>query len=150
MEDVMSMKRTGVIALAGLALGASILAAVPAEAGHSTGTWRYLPYGGYHGYGYRGYGYRGYGYPRYGGYGYGYRGGWNPGAAAAAGVIGGLALGALATAPAYGYGAPVYAAPPPYDYGYGNGYAGDACFYQRQVVYDSWGTPHRRRVLVCP
>lgn len=132
----MSRTRMGAIALAGLALGAGLLAAIPAaEAGARTGTWRYGPYGGYHGYG--GYGYRGYGYR-----------GWNPGAAAAAGVIGGLALGALATAPSYGYGAPVYASPPPYDYGYG--YPGDACFYQRQVVYDSWGNPHRRKVLVCP
>ena len=127
----MSMKHTGAIALAGLALGASLLAAIPAEAGARTGTWRYGPYGGYHGY-----------------HGYGYRGGWNPGAAAAAGVIGGLALGALAAQPSYGYGAPVYASPPPYDYGYG--YPADECFYQRQVVYDSWGNPHRRKVLVCP
>ncbi len=129
----MLMKRTGAVALAGLALGASLLAAIPAEAGARTGTWRYGPYG--HGYGY--------GY----GHGYGYRGGWNPGAAAAAGVIGGLALGALATAPSYGYGAPVYAGPPAYEAGYGYG---DECFYQRQVVYDSWGNPHRRKVLVCP
>jgi hypothetical protein len=47
------------------------------------------------------------------------RGGWNPGAAAAVGVLGGLALGAAVAAPrpAYGYGyapAPVYAPEPVY------------------------------------
>jgi hypothetical protein len=62
-----------------------------------------------------------------GGYGGGYHHhrGFNPGAAAAIGVIGGLALGAaIASQPSYGYGhpvpvygAPVYAAPPVYDDG---------------------------------
>ncbi len=54
---------------------------------------------------------RGYGYRGYGGY-HGYHGGWGWGAPLAAGLIGGLALGALASGPAYGGG---YS---PYGYGY--------------------------------
>ncbi|MGZ5804510.1 MAG: hypothetical protein ACXWKC_17715 [Xanthobacteraceae bacterium] len=48
----------------------------------------------------------------------------NNGAAIAAGVIGGLALGAAATAPYYGspYYAPGYYAAPPVAYGYEYGY----------------------------
>ena len=51
-----------------------------------------------------------------------YGGGW--GGPVAAGVIGGLALGALAGS-AYGYG-PAY-------YGYGR------CYWQNQPAYDAWG-----------
>lgn len=60
------------------------------------------------------------------------RGGW--GGPAAAGIIGGLALGALA-AGAYGgyggYGGPVYAAP-------GYGVYGGRCWIERHRVYDGW------------
>lgn len=70
------------------------------------------------------------------------------GGAIAAGVIGGLALGAIAgsaAANANGYNggyAPAYAAPQPY---YGGG-----CYYQRQPVYDEYGElVGRRRVRVC-
>ncbi|PSC05721.1 hypothetical protein SLNSH_07005 [Alsobacter soli] len=78
---------------------------------------------------------------RHGGYYGGYRHhGWNAGGAAAAGLVGGLALGALATRPAYGYG---YGAYPAYGYGYGG------CYIERQRVYDAWGRPMIRRVRVC-
>jgi hypothetical protein len=64
--------------------------------------------------------YRGYWYP-----GNGWYGGYNDwGGAVAAGVIGGLALGALAGS-AYAYG-PTY-------YGYGG------CYWQNRPAYDSWG-----------
>ena len=66
----------------------------------------------------------------------------------AAGVIGGLALGAIAgsaAANANGYNgayAPAYAAPQPY---YGGG-----CYFQRQPVYDEDGElVGHRRVRVC-
>lgn len=58
----------------------------------------------------RGYGYRGVG--PYGGYRGYHHGGWGWGAPLAAGLIGGLALGALASGPAYG------GAYSPYGYGY--------------------------------
>lgn len=60
--------------------------------------------------------------------------------AIAAGVIGGLALGAIAgsAAPAYGYGYP----PPPPAYG--------GCYLTRQPIYDDYGNFIRyRRVRVC-
>lgn len=89
-------------------------------------------------------GYRG-GY--YGGYRGGYRGGrgWGNGGAAAAGIIGGLALGALA-AGAMDPG-PVYAAPV---YGPGPGYAayGGYCHIQRERYWDGWGW-RVQRVRVC-
>lgn len=90
-----------------------------------------------------------------------------------AGVIGGLALGALAASASrrsyaydsgYGYGyapAPVYGhgygygAAPVYGNGYvqsGYGYRDDRqqCFIQKQVVYDSWGNyAGKRKVRVC-
>jgi hypothetical protein len=72
------------------------------------------------------------------------------GGAIAAGVVGGLALGAIAgsaaanAAPAYGYGyaAPAYAAPAPvYDGG---------CYFTRQATYDPYGNfAGYRRVRVC-
>ena len=69
------------------------------------------------------------------------------GGAIAAGVIGGLALGAIAGSAAanqggYGYGYPAYAAPAPV---YGGG-----CYFTRQPVYDEYGEIiGRRRVRVC-
>jgi len=85
------------------------------------------------------------------------RGGY--GGAVAAGVIGGLAVGALiagATRPAYGYGSG-------YGSGYGYGYGGPTyvadpyyapayprCYRTWQPVYDSWGRyAGERRVKVC-
>ena len=75
-----------------------------------------------------------------------YRGGW--GGPVAAGVIGGLAAGAIigsAARPSYGYG-PAYA--------YGPGYypapAYDPCYRGRRPVYDSWGNfAGYRFVRVC-
>ena len=67
------------------------------------------------------------------------------GGAIAAGVVGGLALGAIAgsaAANSNGYYAPAYAAPRPY---YGGG-----CYLQRQPVYDEDGyVVGHRRVRVC-
>ena len=63
-----------------------------------------------------------------------WRGGY--GAPLAAGVIGGLAAGAIigsATHPYYGYG---------YNYGYAPAYAApvyDACYRERRPFYDAWG-----------
>jgi hypothetical protein len=73
---------------------------------------------GYYRHWHPGYGWYSGGYYRHGWYG-GHR---NWGGAAAAGVLGGLALGALAGA-TYAYG--------PYYYG--------ACSWQNRPVYDSWG-----------
>lgn len=138
-----------VMVTAGLA--SMVMIAVPAsvttaEAGASTGTWRNGMVAGPRGvYGPR-YGYA----PRYG-YG-GYYGGYrryNPGPALAAGLVGGLALGAIAagSSPYYGagygypaYGAPVYYQPPAY---YGR------CYWTNRRVYDAWGYAHLRRVQVC-
>ena len=78
--------------------------------------------------------------PRYYG-GYGYRRGYG-GGALAAGLVGGLALGALATAPyygGYGYGY----APTAYDYGYGG------CTVERRRVYDAFGRVIIQDVEVC-
>ena len=71
------------------------------------------------------------------GWGWHHHGGWG-GGAVAAGVIGGLALGAIAANSAYpggygGYGG-YYPAYPAYGYG---GYGG--CYIQRQPVYDPYG-----------
>jgi hypothetical protein len=70
---------------------------------------------------------------------------WRGGGAVAAGVIGGLAAGALiagAARPAYGYG-----------YGYGPAYYpapvyGPACHWRRERVWDGYGW-RIRRVQVC-
>lgn len=101
--------------------------------------------GGYrnYGYGYGG-GYRAVGYRNYG-YGYGYRPRYrNNGGAIAAGLIGGLALGAIASnsynygyAPSYGYG---YA---PVSYGYGG------CTIERRVRINRFGERVIRDVQVC-
>jgi len=68
------------------------------------------------------------------------------GGAIAAGIIGGLAVGALvgaaaANSPYYGYGPGYYAAGPAY-YGYGG------CYWTRQRVWDGWGW-RARPVRVC-
>jgi hypothetical protein len=121
------------LALAGvagaiLAAGGLTVSTTPAEAGASTGTWKYgTPYRG----GYRG-AYRG--GPRY------YGRGYNRGGAVAAGVAGGLALGALGAAAAPSYGYPAYGAAPVY---------GGACYWTRQGDYDAWGNYVERRVQVC-
>jgi hypothetical protein len=74
------------------------------------------------------------------------------GGAVAAGVVGGLALGALfagATRPAYGYGygyygGPTYVADPYYAPAY------PRCYRTWQPAYDSWGRYlGERRVRVC-
>jgi hypothetical protein len=72
------------------------------------------------------------------GYGYGYRP-YYGGGAVAAGVVGGLALGALATRPAYGYGYGAYA---PVEYG-------GECFIERRRTVDPWGRVIVRRVRTC-
>lgn len=84
-----------------------------------------------------------------------WRRGGNAGAAVAAGIIGGLAVGALAASaarPAYGYPAPVYDyGPPPYAYGPGPAYYDyePECFVKtRRVWVDGWGW-RVRRVTVC-
>lgn len=112
---------------------------------------------------------RGWGGPGYAGpkYNRGYYGGYygrrnNAGGAIAAGIIGGLALGALAASatPSYGY-APGYYAPPPRYYGrpayYRPAYAGwdayddgwDQCRIVRRRVVDNWGYVRVRPVRVC-
>jgi hypothetical protein len=70
------------------------------------------------------------------------------GGAVAAGVLGGLAVGALAAGAArpYGYGYPARG------YGYGNGdpgYGYSECYITRQRVIDEWGYSHWQRVRVC-
>ena len=74
--------------------------------------------------------YRGYGG---GGGWHGGGGGWNAGPAVAAGVLGGLALGAVAAGAARG----------PY-------YGGGECWIERRPVYDEYGDYlGRRRMRVC-
>jgi hypothetical protein len=125
-------KGLAVAALAGAVLvgGGLTVATSPAEAGASTGTWKYgAPYRGYRG----GYAYRG---------GYGYR----PyrrhnGGAVAAGLATGLALGAFgaaAASPYYGY--PAYGAAPVY---------GGNCYLVDRQVYDAWGNLVIQREQVC-
>ena len=73
---------------------------------------------------------------RGGGWGRGGGRGFDPGAAAAVGIIGGVlgAMGAAAAADQGGYAAPVYG----------------GCYWVRQPVYDDWGNYlGRRRVRVC-
>lgn len=146
--------------------GMTLVTAAPAEAqyrggwgGHGGG-WAGNG-GGWagHGGGWGRGGYYGRGYP--GGY-YGRRG--NAGGAIAAGIIGGLALGALAAsaAPAYGYGGyqQGYYAPAPRYYGrrvYRPAYAGWAndedgwgqCRIVRRRVVDNWGYVRVRPVRIC-
>ena len=126
------------VAGAVIAAGSLTVSTTPAEAGASTGTWKYgTPYrGGYRG-AYRGgggYAYRG--GPRY------YGRGYNRGGAVAAGVAGGLALGALGAAAA----APYYGSYPAY--GVAPAYGGD-CYWTEQQAYDAWGRIVVQRVQVC-
>jgi hypothetical protein len=129
--------------LAALMLGGTILAsATSAEAGASTGTWRNGMVAGPYGAGYYGHGY---GPARYG-----YRRSHGNGGAVAAGLIGGLALGALATAPAYSYPAyPAYPAAAPGYYGDTTVYDAPACYTVRRRFVDAWGRPFIRREQVC-
>lgn len=119
-----SLALTGVVGLM-LAGGGVAVSTSPAEAGARTGTWRYYN---------PGYAYRPY-YRHHGG-------------AVAAGIAGGLALGALGAAaatPYYGSGyyAPVYGAP-----AYG-GYDYAECYWVRRRGWDAWGNPVVRKVQVC-
>ena len=84
--------------------------------------------------------------------------GWGAprGGAIAAGIIGGLALGALAGSVSRGYAAPVYADPDPLPPAYpapvyGSNYAyQDGCHHEWRPVYTSDGRYLRdRRVTVC-
>lgn len=97
-------------------------------------------YGGYRGYRPAYYGYRRYGYP----YGY-YRRGYYGGGAVAAGLIGGLALGTIASAAAN-----------PYYYGYPYGYyrpayypSGGNCYLERRRIVNRYGRVVIRRVETC-
>jgi hypothetical protein len=74
-----------------------------------------------------------------GGY-YYYGGGWSPGAAAAVGVLGGVALGSAIAASARPVApAPVYVAPPPPE---------ADCFVERRRVWvPGWGWQMRRRTV---
>jgi hypothetical protein len=128
------IKATLAAGLAALTFGGALLASVAAQAGETTGRWRdgsyATPYGivrPYHGYGYR---------PHY-------RRGSDVGGAAAAGVIGGLALGALAARPAYSY--------PTRPGGYygANAYDEPDCYTVRRRFVDDWGRVIIRREQIC-
>jgi hypothetical protein len=103
------------------ALGGALAASAPAQAGESTGRWRdgsyATPYGVVRPRPYYGYGY--------------HRHHYNNGGAVAAGVIGGLALGATAARPAY----PAYAQP--------------SCYTTSRRFVDRWGRYVVRRERVC-
>ncbi len=121
--------------LAALTLGSSVLATLPAQAGESTGRWRDGSYA------------TPYGIVRPD-YGYGYRPHYrrhhrnNVGGAVAAGVIGGLALGALAARPAYSY--------PAYPGYYGTSYYdAPSCYTVSRRFMDAWGRTIVRREEVC-
>jgi len=141
-------KKTLIGTLAGaVAMGGLLVAtAAPAEAQYRRG-WGGPGYAAKYNHGYPG---------RY----YARRG--NNGGAVAAGIIGGLALGALAasaaSSPAYGYAPGYYAPPPPAPRYYGRpAYAGwsgyddgwGQCRIVRQRVVDNWGYVRVRPVRVC-
>jgi hypothetical protein len=68
-----------------------------------------------------------------------YRRGWSPGAAAAVGVLGGVAVGAAIAANARPAPARVYVAPPPEE---------EECFVERRRVWvPGWGWELRRRTI---
>jgi hypothetical protein len=114
-----TVKRSAIAAVSALALALGVMttASTPAAAFGWHGGGGGWHGGGWHG-GWGGGGWRG-GYWRGGGWGWG--GGW--GAPVAAGLLGGLAVGAIAGS-AYPYG--------PY-----GGYGG--CYLQNQPVYNGWG-----------
>jgi hypothetical protein len=127
------MKRVLTIGAAALVLSGSFVAAAPASAGERTGRWRdgsyATPYGIVRPH--RDYGYR----PHH-------RRRSNVGGAVAAGVIGGLALGALAARPAYSY--------PAYPTYYGSrAYDAPSCYTVRRRFVDDWGRVIIRREEVC-
>lgn len=65
--------------------------------------------------------------------------GWSPGAAAAVGVLGGLAVGSAIVAGTRPAPAPVYVAPPPVE---------DECYVERRRVWvPGWGWEWRRRTV---
>jgi hypothetical protein len=101
---------TATLALA--AVGGVGVPTTSAEAGWRGGPWGYGPYARY--------GY--YRRPNYGG-------------AVAAGVVGGLALGALAASRPVYYGPTVVYAPD--------------CHFARRTYYDAWGNAVVRRVQIC-
>ncbi|WP_246776693.1 hypothetical protein [Microvirga sp. VF16] len=130
-------------------VGAVAFQTAPAEAQRGWGRYEgdyYAPHGlrqryyapRYYGgarYGY--YGRRGYYGGRYGyGYPYGYYRRPNYGGAVAAGVIGGLALGAIASAAANPYYGPAYYAPP-------------RCAFERRRVVNPYGRVVVRRIRTC-
>jgi hypothetical protein len=128
--DARVKKFVAVAAIAGAIAAGSIGAATPAAADGWGRGW------GHHGGGWGGPG-RGWGRPGWGGYHGGRGGGW--GAPVAAGVLGGLALGALA-ASSY---------QPNYYGGYGS-YDAPSCYPARQPIVDDWGNVVAyRRVRVC-
>jgi hypothetical protein len=72
--------------------------------------------------------------------GYYYYGGWSPGAAAAVGVLGGVAIGSAIAAGARPVApAPVYVAPPPPE--------ADCFVARRRVWVPGWGWELRRRTV---
>ncbi len=128
------MNRVLTIGAAALVLSGSLMAAAPATAGERTGRWRdgsyATPYGIVRPH--RDYDYRPYHHRRRS----------NVGGAVAAGVIGGLALGALAARPAYAY--------PAYPTYYGSaGYDPVSCYTVRRRFVDEWGRVIVRREEVC-
>ena len=134
----MLLSRTGAV-VGALALGAAlVVSSVPATAGARTGTWRNGMVAGPLGVGYYA-GYR----PYYHGYRPYYRR-HDVGGAVAAGLIGGLALGAIA-AGSYGY-----AYPATYGGYYGPAfYDGPTCYTVRRRSIDAWGRVFITRTQVC-
>jgi hypothetical protein len=113
-------KKVLVAGLCAATLGGTLVTVTPAEA-----QWRHR---GYHG-----------GYHRAPVVVHRHRG--NRGAAVAAGVVGGLALGALAASAARpAYAAPVYGVAPAY---------GEDCYVVRRRFVDAWGRTFIRRETVC-
>ena len=114
MRSIMRAIMVAAVALA--AFGGGGVPTTSAEAGWRGGPWGYGPYARY--------GY--YRRPNYGG-------------ALAAGVVGGLALGALAAS------RPVYAYPA---YGPTIVYGPD-CHFARRTYHDAWGNAVVRRIQIC-
>jgi hypothetical protein len=106
-------------ALALISLNAVMLAATPADAGQRTGTWRNYP---------------------------GYQARNNDGAALAAGIIGGLALGALAASSTPRYNPPTYAYPA---YGDPRYMPRQDCYTTRHRFVDAWGNTTTRSTTFC-